>query len=73
MADIKCPRCNGEGSINCPKCKGRGKYRDVSHIPILSDILNTIEGDDHMRECPTCDGSGILLCARCQGNGVVNE
>lgn len=72
MADKKCPRCN-KGMVKCPKCDGKGRYRTVSYIPIISDVIHAIEGDDHMTKCPNCNGEGKLQCMLCGGNGVVKD
>lgn len=70
MADKKCDRCSGKGTITCPTCKGRGKIRKGIYIPIFDDMFDK---DDDFSKCVNCDGAGKVRCSACHGNGVLGK
>jgi len=56
---VKCPECEGAGSINdtCDECDGEGIVE-----------CDTCMGDGEM-ECPTCLGETSVECDQCYGSG----
>lgn len=58
---MKCPRCNGTGTIKCPTCNGKGR---IYPLPITG-----LGGSD----CSKCSGSGEMRCPNCKGKGKVQH
>lgn len=53
MAEQKCPRCDGTGTIPCPTCEN-GMNPDNRDNPCLN-CNGTAE-----KSCPNCEGKGVI-------------
>jgi DnaJ-class molecular chaperone len=58
------------GKLKCDKCGGTGEIRNISYIPVLSEV-SSIAND--WVECYMCHGKGEKICSRCDGAGELSD
>jgi hypothetical protein len=66
---IKCPECEGHGTIQCPQCEGEGA--EYEHEAWYAGDGSGIRGRDIPHPCGSCDGCGGVNCSTCEGEGEI--
>jgi len=56
---MKCPACDGRGTIQCFPCDGFGRI-----FRVLPGAMCLVE-----EPCPHCGGEGLVPCLLCRGRG----
>lgn len=77
--DVKCPECNGRGTITCGRCHGSGRITcpdcDGSGAVLIGqdpqyDSKGNFAGSSPVYgTCTTCNGTGQARCPSCGGHG----
>jgi DnaJ-class molecular chaperone len=68
---IKCPECEGEGTIVCDCCEGEGV--EYTHEAWYANDGSGIKGEDIAHPCSDCDGEGKKICPKCEGEEEVED